>query len=163
MVSRVIADSAQGISRLSRATRSVADTAGDLQSLASRFNLVPSLRGRTIAYLQTGRDVEYYEYSRSGADMAATILGGTLVTYDSNFDTDTEQANLATAIAAGCDGIVLFPTSGASAAAAMSVANAAGDSDRRALRVFTRGGRQRGRFPPVTLQGVGGGDRRQDA
>jgi ABC-type sugar transport system substrate-binding protein len=126
MVSRVLAASAQGVSRLSTATRSVANTASELQSVAARFNLVPSLRGRTIAYLQTGSGVDYYEYSRTGAEMATAILGGELVTYDSNFDTETEQANVATAIAAGCDGLLLFPTSAEGAAAAMAAANKAG-------------------------------------
>jgi len=71
---------------------------------------IPSLKGKTIAYIQTG-SVEYFLRSMQGAKAAVEALGGKIVVYNSNYKPDTEIANVRTAITKKVDGILLFSIS----------------------------------------------------
>jgi len=71
---------------------------------------VPSLKGKTIAYIQTS-SVEYFLRSMQGAKAAVEALGGKVVVYNSNYDPATEIANVRTAVAKHVDGILLFSIS----------------------------------------------------
>lgn len=83
------------------------------------------LDGKTIAYIQTG-SLDYYEYSANGAKLAVEALGGQAKIFNSELDTQKEQANVQDAITQGVDGIVIFPLSDASEKAAVRAAKRAG-------------------------------------
>lgn len=83
------------------------------------------LAGKTIAYIQTG-SLDYYEYSANGAKLAVEALGGTAKVFNSELDTQKEQANVQDAITQRVDGIVIFPLSDASEKAAVRAAKRAG-------------------------------------
>jgi ribose transport system substrate-binding protein len=86
---------------------------------------VPSLQGKTIAYIQTG-SVEYFLRSMQGAKAAVESLGGKLLVFNSNYDPATEIANVRTAIARGVDGILLFSISQGTLATSTRLAKQAG-------------------------------------
>jgi ABC-type sugar transport system substrate-binding protein len=86
---------------------------------------IPSLEGKTIAYIQTG-SVEYFQRSMEGARAAVQALGGTLLVYNSNYEAATELANVRTAITRGVDGILLFSISRATLTTSARLAKQAG-------------------------------------
>jgi ribose transport system substrate-binding protein len=88
---------------------SAASSGGD-QVTGSGLGTIPSLEGKTIAYIQTG-SVEYFDRSMKGAKAAVEVLGGELLVYNSNYDPATELANVRTAVAKNVDGILLFSIS----------------------------------------------------
>jgi ribose transport system substrate-binding protein len=68
-----------------------------------------SLNGKTVAYIQTG-PIPYYEYTNQGIEKAAELLGAIdTKTYNSEFSTEKELANVRTAITEDVDGIILEP------------------------------------------------------
>jgi ABC-type sugar transport system substrate-binding protein len=88
-----------------------ADTGAAAETTAaSDLEKIPSLEGKTIAYIQTG-SVEYFDSSMNGAKAAVEALGGNLVVYNSEFDPAKELDNVRTAITEGVDGILLFSVS----------------------------------------------------
>jgi ribose transport system substrate-binding protein len=102
------------------ATASAGSTAVD-----PRLKRIPSLEGKTIAYIQTS-SVEYFERSAQGAKAAVEALGGKLVIYNSKYDPATEVANVRTAIAKRVDGILLFSISQGTLASSARLAKEAG-------------------------------------
>jgi ribose transport system substrate-binding protein len=90
-----------------------------------RLGKIPSLEGKTIAYIQTS-SVEYFERSAQGAKAAVEALGGKVVVYNSKYDPATEVANVRTAIAKKVDGILLFSISQGTLASSARLAKQAG-------------------------------------
>ena len=86
---------------------------------------IPSLEGKTIAYIQTG-SVEYFQRSMQGAKAAVAALGGKVIVYNSNYEPATELANVRTAITRGVDGILLFSISRATLTTSARLAKQAG-------------------------------------
>ena len=86
---------------------------------------MPSLKGKTIAYIQTG-SVEYFLRSMQGAKAAVQALGGKFIAYNSNYDPATELANVRTAVAQHVDGILLFSISQGTLASSAKIAAQAG-------------------------------------
>src|SRR5262245_34757931 len=86
---------------------------------------IPSLEGKTIAYIQTG-SVEYFQRSMQGAKAAVAALGGKVIVYNSNYQPATELANVRTAITRGVDGILLFSISRATLTTSARLAKQAG-------------------------------------
>lgn len=84
--------------------------AGGRAGSAGDLGKVPSLKGKTIAYIQTS-SVEYFLRSAQGAKAAVEALGGRVIILNSNYDPATELSNVRTAIARHVDGILLFSIS----------------------------------------------------
>jgi ribose transport system substrate-binding protein len=89
-------------------------------------NPAAPLKGKTIAYIQTG-PIPYYEYTKQGVGKAGELLGADGVkTYNSGFAPDKEIANVRTAITEGVDGLILEPIAAGTTKGELRLAKRAG-------------------------------------
>lgn len=79
----------------------------------------------TIAFMRAGSD-PYYQYGMEAAQIAADKLGIELLTYNANYDSTQELANVQDAITKGVDGILIYAVSLSSEKAAIAQAKRAG-------------------------------------
>ncbi|WCB94871.1 hypothetical protein DSM104299_03611 [Baekduia alba] len=101
-------------------------SAGAAAATSTSAGSTPSLKGKTIAYIQTA-PIPYYEYTKKGIEKAAQLLGATETkSYNSALSTETELANFRTAITEGVDGIILEPIAAGTAKGELRLAKQAG-------------------------------------
>lgn len=100
-------------------------TGGSGPSQGGKTSPGAPLKGKTIAYIQTG-SIPYYEYTKQGFEKAVTLLGGTPRMFNSNFDASAEVANVQNAITSKVDGVVLEPLSNATVKSDLTALGQAG-------------------------------------
>jgi ribose transport system substrate-binding protein len=102
------------------------EASGDTAAKADPAAGTTSLEGKTIAYVQTG-PIPYYEYTKQGIEKAGELLGASEVkTYDSEFSTEQELANVRTAITEQVDGLILEPVAAGTAKGELRLTERAG-------------------------------------
>lgn len=100
------------------------DGGSDSGSTSTEASSDQPLAGKKIAYIKAGA-LEYYEYSEQAAKMAIEALGGEAVLFNSDLDSQKEQANVQDAITQGVDGIIFVSLSDAGTKSAVRKANQA--------------------------------------
>lgn len=96
-----------------------------MATLAAALMSSVAIADTTIAFMRAGPD-PFYQYGMEAAQTAADKLGIELVTYNANYDSAQELANVQDAVTKGVDGILIYGVSLSSERAAIAQANRGG-------------------------------------